>query len=235
VADQWFYASNGQQWGPVSSASLREMAACGVLQPDDLVWTQGMSHWAPASFARGVFPTRAPIQAPVSSAGSECEEGENRPKQDQPPKETAGTFPVPDLRRGGESPQAPGKTVLIGGMISILGLAFLVAIAAVAKVGTSGDGRSYSVNLLFEGQEDARSIHFRQNERVHITVTTHEWNCFDEPDVDLFVIDPEGNLVEQDIRPVKDCDVSFVAPETGYYQIVVVLDSGNGVRCTVRY
>jgi len=49
------------------------------------------------------------------------------------------------------------------------------------------------------------------------------------------VIDPNGNLVAEDTRPDKDCVVSFVADQTGMYKIVIVLDSGNWVRCTVRY
>jgi GYF domain 2 len=237
VADQWYYACDGQQWGPVSSASLREMAVHGVLQPTDLVWTEGMSQWAPASLARGLFPSRAPVPAPKRSPGPALlapDEGKE-PWHDQPQGELAEAHPIPGLHHGSDLQRAPGRAVLIGGLVAILGLAFLVAIAAVAKVADPGVNRSYSINLNFEGQVDSRPLHFRQNERVHITVTTHEWSGLLEPDVDLYVIDPDGNELIKDDRPFKDCDVSFVAPQTGNYEIVVVLDSGSGVRCTVRY
>jgi hypothetical protein len=65
MADEWFYTNDGQQMGPVSIAGLRELAARGGLQPSDLVWTEGMSTWAPASASRGLFPSStAPQSAP---------------------------------------------------------------------------------------------------------------------------------------------------------------------------
>jgi GYF domain 2 len=237
VADQWYYTCDGQQWGPVSTVSLREMAAHGILQPTDLVWTAGMSQWAPASVTRGVFPTRAPTPVPARAPGPAIA---GRDDSEEHQDDLASAYPIPELHRGSGIPNTTGRTVLIGGSVSVLALALLVAIAAVAKVADPAVNRSYPVSLNFEGQEDVRSLHFKQNEHIHITVTTHEWSGRGEPeraepDVDLFVIDPEGNLVDQDIRPLKDCEVSFVAPQTGIYQIVVVLDSGSGVRCTVRY
>jgi len=69
VADEWYYAENGQQRGPVPVTALREMAANGILKPTDLVWTEGMSQWAPASATRGIFrpPPQAPIRVPARS------------------------------------------------------------------------------------------------------------------------------------------------------------------------
>lgn len=45
----WFYAQHNQQQGPVSIETLRGMLAGGTLSPQDLVWTQGMPDWLPAS------------------------------------------------------------------------------------------------------------------------------------------------------------------------------------------
>src|ERR1700729_829766 len=39
----WFFASNGQQHGPYGEAQLRDMIARGAVQPDTLVWSEGMS------------------------------------------------------------------------------------------------------------------------------------------------------------------------------------------------
>ena len=78
-------------------------------------------------------------------------------------------------------------------------------------------------------------IEFKENERVHITVTTGEWGGVFEPDVDLFVVDPNGNVVAQDTEPDKDCDVRFEANQAGTYRVILVLDSGISARCTVRY
>ena len=46
---QWHYEMRGQQKGPVSDSTLRELLATGTLTPTSLVWTQGMSGWIPAS------------------------------------------------------------------------------------------------------------------------------------------------------------------------------------------
>lgn len=47
-ADQWFYAQQGRQLGPVPLDTIRQMLATGALQPTDLVWRDGMSGWLPA-------------------------------------------------------------------------------------------------------------------------------------------------------------------------------------------
>ncbi len=77
MADQWHYARQGQQFGPVSGEQLRQLAASGQLQPGDMVWKQGMAAWSPASSVQGLFaapaqpvtPSSAP--APAPGAGSE--------------------------------------------------------------------------------------------------------------------------------------------------------------------
>ena len=41
----WFYVENGQQRGPVSDADLANLTRTGVIQPDTLVWREGMADW----------------------------------------------------------------------------------------------------------------------------------------------------------------------------------------------
>ena len=57
----WYYASAGQEVGPVSFADLRQLVSRGELQYNDPVWTEGMPNWMEASsvpglFAEGAFP-----------------------------------------------------------------------------------------------------------------------------------------------------------------------------------
>jgi uncharacterized membrane protein YhaH (DUF805 family) len=47
MTGQWYYAAGGQQQGPVTVDHLRQLAATGGVQPDTLVWTDGMANWAP--------------------------------------------------------------------------------------------------------------------------------------------------------------------------------------------
>jgi len=55
MADQWYYAHQGQQSGPVSTEQLKQLAASGQIQASDLLWKQGMAAWAAASTVEGVF------------------------------------------------------------------------------------------------------------------------------------------------------------------------------------
>jgi hypothetical protein len=56
----WYYASNNQRLGPVAFEQLRHLAATGQLAPQDLVWTEGMADWQPASSVPGVFVIAPP-------------------------------------------------------------------------------------------------------------------------------------------------------------------------------
>jgi len=56
MADEWFYAKNGDRIGPLTTARLREMAKRGQLLPTDLVWREGQAAWKPANKFVGLFP-----------------------------------------------------------------------------------------------------------------------------------------------------------------------------------
>src|SRR3954453_13960155 len=56
MALQWFYASQGKQWGPIADPQLRQMIASRSLQPTDLVWTQGWPQWVPAGSVPSLIP-----------------------------------------------------------------------------------------------------------------------------------------------------------------------------------
>jgi GYF domain 2 len=231
VADEWYYADNAQQKGPVPVTVLREMAANGILKPTDLVWTEGMSQWAPASATRGIFrpPPQTPVRAPSRPALLPEPYADGEDDSFAPNNEPAAT-----LNRG-PGGVSTAKLAFIGVFVFVVALAVIVGIVTTVIVANPQTGRSYAVSLNFEGQEDVRALQFRQNERVRITVTANEWGGVFEPDVDLFVVDPQGNLVAEDTRPDKDCELTFIAAQTGQYRVVVVLDTGQWVRCTVRY
>jgi len=54
---EWYFSVEGQQFGPVSSEQLREMATAGRLRPNDFVWRPGLKTWVPAAKVKGLFPT----------------------------------------------------------------------------------------------------------------------------------------------------------------------------------
>jgi hypothetical protein len=64
----WYYASGGQQRGPVKTAQLKQLATAGELKPDDLVWCDGMANWSPASTVKGLFAADASRTADAVSS-----------------------------------------------------------------------------------------------------------------------------------------------------------------------
>jgi len=68
MADQWYYAHQGQQAGPVSIEQLRQLAASGQLQPSDVVWKQGMAAWTAANTVEGLFSAALGPAAPPPGA-----------------------------------------------------------------------------------------------------------------------------------------------------------------------
>ena len=46
---QWYCYSGGRQYGPVTEDILKQGIYGGRVKPSDLVWTDGMADWAPAS------------------------------------------------------------------------------------------------------------------------------------------------------------------------------------------
>src|SRR5438093_4738853 len=69
----WFYALGGQQQGPVDDAQLEALTAAGTINPDTLVWREGMANWQPLRQARPVpaaTPAMAapPVMAPAGVA-----------------------------------------------------------------------------------------------------------------------------------------------------------------------
>lgn len=49
----WYYGRGSTLMGPVSRETLEELARMGQLRPSDVVWTEGMADWAPASTVLG--------------------------------------------------------------------------------------------------------------------------------------------------------------------------------------
>lgn len=47
--EEWYYALNGQQQGPVGRAVLMQLLSGGNLPADSLVWREGMAEWVAAN------------------------------------------------------------------------------------------------------------------------------------------------------------------------------------------
>jgi len=56
---QWYYMKDDKKQGPVSSAELKQMAARGVLTPEDMIWRKELPDWIPAARATSLFANAA--------------------------------------------------------------------------------------------------------------------------------------------------------------------------------
>lgn len=64
----WYYASAGQQAGPVSEPELEQLVRNGVVREDTLVWREGMPGWQPYGTARGAAIAVEPGLPPAAPA-----------------------------------------------------------------------------------------------------------------------------------------------------------------------
>jgi len=64
MANNWYYAQNGEKQGPISSSELKRLASEGRLSPDDLVWREDMAEWRAAGSIKGMFPQTMTAKQP---------------------------------------------------------------------------------------------------------------------------------------------------------------------------
>ncbi len=62
----WYYADQGKQIGPLGDAQFEESVRSGKVQPDTLVWREGMPDWVP--YREAVAPPIPPAPAPAASS-----------------------------------------------------------------------------------------------------------------------------------------------------------------------
>jgi hypothetical protein len=79
----WYYVQAGNSVGPVSQTEFDLLVESGVIQPDTLVWQEGMAAWQPYSTVRavaapaliaaaaGTAPTVAPSATPTTAGSGE--------------------------------------------------------------------------------------------------------------------------------------------------------------------
>ncbi len=65
--EQWHFNDSGQQRGPVTAEEIRSLLATHKIQPDTLVWSEGMADWKPAGSISEfrISPYASPTSDPV--------------------------------------------------------------------------------------------------------------------------------------------------------------------------
>jgi hypothetical protein len=223
MADEWYYAKNGQQLGPVSTAVLTEMAAQGQVQPTDLVWREGMPNWAPARTVRGIYPDSAPTAASVPNPPSAGAAYGLSPEPipaaipySEPPRAHRPQYAEPGeeyWERPRRRPKSSANTTVLVVGISLAVLVVIGIIILLIVLLRPGNPRSFNLN---PNEKYTCTVDFKAGVPVDIWV-----NSDYDSDVDLFVFDNVGREVIRDDGPSKNCYVRFVPAQTQTYKIVV--------------
>lgn len=99
-SNEWFYVQNQQKVGPVSKEEIRALYEQGTITGTDLVWTNGMSEWKPASQVQARFAAPAPAAAaPPSPPPAGADSGGMEPAIDMH-EPAAAAEPAADTGRG---------------------------------------------------------------------------------------------------------------------------------------
>jgi len=82
MADELYYQHDGQQYGPITGAELKALAAAGKLLPDDLIRKEGMEKWVPARNVKGLFPA---VSVPPGASGPHQNQANKKVEDDANP------------------------------------------------------------------------------------------------------------------------------------------------------
>lgn len=96
----WYYAHGDKEQGPVTLAQLKGLLSSGKIQPDDLVWKDGLDDWVPSEsvpeLKAGEAPV-APAPAPAASGAAARAKtpAEAAPRIEAPAKPPGGVGATP--------------------------------------------------------------------------------------------------------------------------------------------
>ncbi len=239
MAEIWYYTSGGKQQDPVNPAELKRLARSGTLQPDDLVWKDGMAEWVEARSITGLCPQSAatdrtaPDRTPTADAGPDerprprrsvsDEADDDRPRRrrdetdeddDSPRRRRRVAIDDDDVRprrRARQGMSSGAKIGLIAGGLGVLVIAGVVVVILVF-VG-QGNTRSF---FLADGELVAFHIRFTGGKKVEMSV-----NSNGNSDVDLYVFDSGGRLVRFDDGDSQNCHLWFIAQATQTFKVEV--------------
>jgi len=119
----YYYVQNGEHYGPVEPYQLQQLIQQGTVRRDDLVWTEGMAEWLPASTVPGLRPRvpqpRMPQHAYSQGAQASGAYANPQPAADQGFATYAATeaAPLGYQTRAHRPAQAPPTGLAIASMV----------------------------------------------------------------------------------------------------------------------
>jgi hypothetical protein len=247
VADEWYYTNQGQQMGPVSTEELRNFASNGRLQPNDLVWKDGMPKWVPASsvgeFARHEsVPDELPPPRRDDRRYDDRDDRDDRRydrRYDRDEDDDRGQTrrrPAPARQAQGLSTGAKvGIGLGIGGgalLVIILIVVIIVLVATRPGSGGAVNGPGRFTHHFFPNENKRWFVQFRGGGPARVTVVgTHHDN------LQLRVYDDMTNQeVAHDVGGfIHERTVTWVPPATRVYRIEVQNADFRGNRVELSH
>ncbi len=231
MGDEWYYAKNGQQLGPVSTAVITQMASTGQLAPGDLVWREGMPNWAPAHTVRAIYPETPPTASAVPAAPASAEAQVYGLSPDAAPAAAApylNPLAEPDTphvspdeeywdrprRRRKQQNNANVIVLVIGISVAVLLVVVLIILIATGVLFGSNNPRTFDIG---PGEKKTFQITFPAGKKAEIWITSQR-----NTDIDIFVKDETGREVAKDVDFNKDCYVTFEPARTQTFTVEVV-------------
>lgn len=112
----WWYASNGQEFGPYTAKELQSFALSGRLTPADLIWREGLEKWLKASSVKGLFdPPKSPSPRPAAAA-SKPPAPQASPAQEKVAERPAEKLTTPSVQtsRAGQLDDQEAMRIFVG-------------------------------------------------------------------------------------------------------------------------
>jgi len=106
MAARYFYEIDGQSYGPVSGAQLKQLAGSGYLEPKHLIWLEGKQKKFPAKTVKGLFDEPRPVDIDLEVIEeSEVEVVEEEEVEEfEPEEEPEAEEPKPKKKREEKAP-----------------------------------------------------------------------------------------------------------------------------------
>jgi hypothetical protein len=96
MASHWYYAKGRKKHGPLAGRKLKQLAASGEIEADDLVWKTGMQDWKPARSIKGLLQPAKSVAPATDPNGSHSDtQPPPKPNANADGDQVSGTSPPP--------------------------------------------------------------------------------------------------------------------------------------------
>jgi hypothetical protein len=233
MADLWHYTSEGKRMEPVTGGELRQLATAGFLRPDDLVWKQGMTEWAPASSVSGLFSADLAVASAVATPADEppatfevtrpAPQRRSEIDEDDAPQRRRRRSADDDAprRRSPQKATGPNWGLIVGLIVGGVVVLVVVAVAIGVAISLGGGNRSFEATLQAD-RFQTQDFFFKGNTAYQFLLTGDPG-----PDVSIYLTDlnnqtlRSGNFVAADATKGPNHRIVWIFPVGGIYRVKI--------------